>query len=179
MNILRWGVLGLFLVAAQTSLTTVWRVWLIGPDLLVGTIILLAVYGESEDLFFFAPALGYVRDLYSAAVPGTSVLVFFLLVWFIRREKTRLDFDSYLLGLVVTLATLFDGLASLTLQRLATEREMNWALMLLLIIGRAAYTLLLVEIARFLWKNFLERRLAAAHPGRRRFRELHIRPPSC
>jgi rod shape-determining protein MreD len=175
-KILQWTGLGLALIVAQTTLVAAWRIGMVSPDLLLGGVILLAVYGEAEELFIFAPVLGGARDLFSAAVPGTSLLVLSLLVWFIRSQKTVLDFDSYLLDLVVAGSVLLDGILAVGLQRLATGREMDWSLALLLMAGRALYTIFLVEAGRFLWRNVIEKRLAAALPHRRRFHELSGRP---
>lgn len=167
MKIIWWTGLIIGVTVLQTSVSPLWAVGHVTPDLLLLTVIIGAVYGRSEGIFYAAPFLGYIKDLYSGGITGVSMLIFFLTVYFIRKERHRLDFDSYLFDIIVLATTLAEGLIMFLMQQLVLAQPLHWGIVIAEIGGRALFNLFLAEVLRVVWKHFLEEHLFSMRAGKR------------
>jgi rod shape-determining protein MreD len=159
----------LSLITLQTSLSPVWMIRGTVPDLLLVAVIMIAMHWpEDDEPLYFAAALGYLKDVYSGGVMGISLLVFFSLAYFIRREKHRFDFGSPpMFILVVAGSTVLEGGLAFMLHRLAVPWQVSWWLMAADIASRAVYNLGLAGVAVFVYRLAADRyQVFSARRGR-------------
>jgi rod shape-determining protein MreD len=122
------------------------------PNLTLATVVLAAVYTRRVGVHPFALAAGVAEDVLSGAVPGSSGLAYFSLAAVIRREMTRLDFDSYLLDLTLAAGVFLQAGLVVAVMSLTRGVEAEWGALLHRTLLRALLTILLAEVVRFLWK---------------------------
>jgi len=171
MNFMYWGGVGLGLIVLQTTMAPVLSAWGATPDFLLVAVIVAAIYWPGEEHLFFAVSLGYVKDLYSGGVTGISLLVFFLLAFFIKEEKQRLDFENpTLFAGVVVGATFLEGYLFFFIQNVTVVWEAAWLPLFLAILKKAVYNLILAMAVMTIRRAAVEKYRSTY--GRRRHRKL-------
>jgi len=171
LNLFYWCGFGLGLVVLQTALAPVLSAGGTTPDLMLVAVVLVAIYWSGDEHLLFAAALGYVKDLYSGGVTGVSLLVFFLVAFFIKEEKQQLDFENpTLFAGVVVGATFLEGYLLFFLQSATLAWEVDWIPVFLVILKRAAYNLILALAVMMIWRSAVEKYRSAY--GRKRHRGL-------
>ncbi len=170
-RVLSWALLMAVLAVLQPLLAARpgWPVQ--PPDLFLAVILLAAVYADSDEIYLAAPLMGWLRDIGTGGVIGASAMSFTLIALAVRSQKSRLDFDSYLLDLSVAVAVLADAIFFFGWASVAAGRFLGLAHSLPLLLGRTVTTALFIEACRAIWTALLQPFLRSRQESRR-FREV-------
>jgi rod shape-determining protein MreD len=170
-NVLNWSLLMAALAVVQPAFAPRPGWLLQPPDLFLAAIMLAAVYADSDDIYVAAPLMGWLRDIAGGGVVGSSAMSFTLIALTVRSQKSRLDFDSYLLDISVAAAILTDAILFFGWASVAAGRLLGLAHSLPLMLGRAITTALFIEACRAIWTAMLHPFLRSRQENRK-FREV-------